>query len=702
MKRTFALVVLLSAGIFMGISCNNEPEGNFSKENWAAYSGDKGVSHYSLLDQINKDNVGQLEQVWEFDNGEASENNRSMIQCNPLVIDGTLYGTTATLKVFALDAATGIKKWLFNPDKDSLMTKGLNRGLAYWEKDGSKKMFYASGEYLFALNPETGELIKSFGKNGIIDLTKGLGRDVDGFRYHMNTPGVIYKDLYIVGGKVSETINPIPGHIRAYDVHTGEMKWIFHTIPHPGEFGYETWSKDAYLKSGGANVWAGFSLDEERGIVFAPTGSPSFDVYGGDRIGSNLFGNSIIALDAATGKRMWHFQTVHHDLWDYDISSPPVLATIKKDGKKIDVIAQTTKMGLLFVLNRETGEPIYPIEEVAVPKSDLEGEETWPTQPKPTVYPPFSKQILTKEDLAIRSEEAKAEAQRVWDKYVYKGMYTPPTVSGTITFPGYHGGGEWGGPGIDPNTGVLYVNSNNMPWYPTVSPAVAESPGKNLYSNYCQSCHGIELEGSDVFGGVPALKNVKKSLSKPQIHKIINQGRGVMPAFKDLTKIEIDKIIDFVTNTEKASSLVKSDWPYPYTYGGLRRLNLNDGLPLTRPPWGQLTAIDLNKAEIKWQIPLGNIDSLNIPGHPVTGTQNYGGPVVTKGGLIFIAATSDSKIRAFDKETGKKLWEAKLPTSGSATPAIYSVKGKQYVVIACGGGREGAKSGDSYVAFALP
>ena len=700
-SKTISTVIFVAL-LLISNSCQNSSSPNYAKENWPTYHGDKGATHYSLLDQVDKKNVHRLQKVWEFDNGEASANNRSMIQCNPLIIDGVLYGTTASLKVFALDAATGEKKWLFNPDKDSVMAKGINRGLAYWEKKGDKKLFYGSGEHLFALNPETGELISSFGKNGIIDLTKGLGKDVDGFRYHMNTPGVIFKDLYIVGGKVSETIKPIPGHIRAFDVYTGEIKWIFHTIPHPGEYGYDTWSEDSYLKNGGANVWTGFSMDEEREIVFAPTGSPSFDFWGGDRIGSNLFANTIIALDANTGERIWHYQTVHHDLWDYDLSAPPVMATIEKDGKQIDVIAQTTKMGLLYVLDRETGEPIYPVEEVEVPQSDLEGEKASPTQPIPTVYPPFSRQRLTEEDLAVRSVEAHKEAKELWDKLKYDGMYTPPTVEGSLTFPGYHGGGEWGGPGIDPETGVLFINANNLAWSPKIDPFVAETPGKNLYNMYCTACHGSNLEGSDVFGGVPGLQNIKVTMSKTELYAIITQGKGVMPAFKELQKDEIDQLTAFLREEEKDTISEMGEWPYPYTLGGHGRLKLKDGLPMIKPPWGQLTAIDLNKAEIKWQIPLGNMDSLNIPGHPVTGTQNYGGPVITKSGLLFIAATADSKIRAFDTETGEKLWEADLPTSGGATPATYSVNGKQYIVIACGGGREGAKSGDSYVAFALP
>lgn len=699
-KRThYAMLFVVPMLIFT--SCKKGTTENYAKENWPTYNGDKAATHYSLLDQVNKENVHQLQQVWEFDNGEASANDRSMIQCNPLIIDGVLYGTTASMKVFALNAATGKRLWIFEPTRD-IPARGLNRGLAFWEKDGEKKLFYGSGNHLFALNPETGELIPSFGRDGIIDLTKGLGKEVDGFRYHMNSPGVIFKDLYIVGGKVSETIKPIPGHIRAFDVHTGEIKWIFHTIPHPGEYGYDTWSEDSYLENGGANVWTGFSMDEEREIVFAPTGSPSFDFWGGDRIGSNLFGNTIIALDANTGERIWHYQAVHHDLWDYDLPAPPVMATIEKDGKKIDVIAQTSKMGLLYVLDRETGEPIYPIEEVEVPESGLEGEQSWPTQPIPTVYPPFSRQKLTEEDLAVRSEDAHKEAKELWNTLKYEGMYTPPTVEGTLTFPGYHGGGEWGGPGIDPETGVLFVNANNLAWSPKIAPFVAETPGKNLYNMYCSACHGGDLKGSDVFGGVPGLQNVKETMSKDELFTMITQGKGVMPAFKELKKEEVDKLMAFLRQEEKDTISEMGEWPYPYTLGGHGRLKLKDGLPMIKPPWGQLTAIDLNKAEIKWQIPLGNIDSLNIPGHPITGTQNYGGPVITKSGLLFIAATADSKIRAFDTETGEKLWEADLPTSGGATPATYSVNGKQYIVIACGGGREGAKSGDSYVAFALP
>jgi quinoprotein glucose dehydrogenase len=359
-------------------------------------------------------------------------------------------------------------------------------------------------------------------------------------------------------------------------------------------------------------------------------------------------------------------------------------------------------MGLLFVLNRETGEPIYPIEELPFPQSQIEGEVSWPTQPIPTVYPPFSRITMTEEDLAIRSEEAQLASRKIWDERLHGQMYIPPSLKGTINFPGYYGGGEWGGAAIDPNTGILFVNANNFPWESKLSPYKPGSPGSNLYKIYCQTCHGSDLEGSSIFGNVPALVHVKDSMSRAEMYKMIKEGKGVMPSFQKIAEKEINQILDFLIQEEKDMIAGESEWPYPYTYDGHKRFDLEDGFPMIKPPWGQLTAIDLNSAEIKWQIPLGNYDTLNIPGHPITGTQNYGGPIVTAGGLLFIAATADRKIRAFDKDTGDQLWEADLPTSGVATPATYAVDGRQYLVIACGGGREGAKSDDKYIAFALP
>ncbi len=694
------LTIILFTSLFL-FSCKQK-ESRFSRENWASYLGDKSVSHYSELYQITKKNVSKLRQVWVYDGGNTDETDRTQIQCNPLIIDGVLYGTTATLKLFALDAATGKQRWLFDPNKDSVIAKAVNRGIAVWQGENEQRLFFALGAYLFAIDLYTGALIPSFGEGGKINLKKGLDRDVDDLNFSANTPGIIYKDLYIIGGTVSENIGPVPGHIRAFDVRTGEMKWIFHTIPHPGEYGYETWPEDAYLKSGGANVWSGFSLDVERGIVYAPTGSPSFDFYGGDRIGSNLFANSIIALDANTGKRIWHYQTVHHDLFDYDLPAPPNLVTIEKDGEKIDAIAQISKIGFLYVLNRVTGEPIYPIVETKVPVSDLEGEESWPTQPFPTVYPPFSRTILTEEDLAIRSEEASAFAKALWQNSLKGELFIPPAEQSNLLFPGMHGGGEWGGAAVDPTTNVLYVNSNEGTYQLKVSKYTASTPGEEIYRTVCQSCHGVNRQGGTMFGNVPSLIHVKDSLTKSEMINIITKGKGIMPAFTSLQTSEIESVVNFLRGLETdTAKRKKSNWPYPYTYDGYKIDVAPDKLPFIRPPWGQLTAIDLNSAEIKWQIPLGDIDSLNIPGHPVTGTLNYGGPVVTAGGVVFIAATADSKIRAFDKDTGELLWESQLPHAGFATPATYSVDGKQYLVIACGGGKGGLKSGDSYVAFAL-
>lgn len=694
----------LSIGYFFLIflvSCQQDKGAQYSGKNWPSYLGDKSVSHYSRLDQISKENVHLLKQAWVYNGGHDSPKNRSQIQCNPLVIDGVLYGTSAALKLFALDAGTGRERWVFDPNKDSTLASGVNRGLVYWQNENEKRLFYASASHLFAINPDSGQLIKSFGDDGKINLKKQLGREVDDLYFSSNTPGIIYNDLYILGGRLSEGSGHIPGHIRAYDVVTGEMKWIFHTIPYPGEEGYDTWPENAYLKSGGANSWAGFSLDEKRGIVYAPTGSASFDFYGGDRLGSNLFANCIIALDAQTGKKLWHYQTVHHDIWDRDLPAPPNLVTIEKDGQEIDALVQLTKSGYLFVLDRVTGEPLYPIEEIEVPPSALKGEEAWPTQPVPTIYPPFSRVNVSEEDLAIRSEEARAFAKALWDKSIKGAQFLPPSEQGTIIFPGLDGAGEWGGAGLDPGSNTLYVNSNEVSWELKMLPTIESSPGAGVYQNNCQNCHGAKLQGSDMFGNVPPLTGIKDRLSREQITETILSGKGVMPSFKMLGEEKLKQVVDFLTGVEENTSSTQNDWPYPYRFAGYHKLLAHDRLSIFKPPWGQLTAIDLNHAKIKWQIPLGNIDTLDIPGHPVTGTENYGGPVVTAGGLVFIAATADSKIRAFDKDTGQQLWEAPLPAAGFATPATYSVDGIQYVVIACGGGKLGTKSGDSYVAFAL-
>ncbi|MEO0898385.1 MAG: c-type cytochrome [Bacteroidota bacterium] len=673
-------------------------------ENWAFYLGAPSSTQFKDFTQINSQNVSKLTKVWEYHAGDKHPDNRSQIQCNPLIIDGVLYGTSPKLKLFALDAKTGQERWKFDPSiwNDELQNLGVNRGMTYWEKGNDKRILYTVGSDLYAIDIDQGKPVSSFGVNGKVNLKEGLGRDMDKTYYGNNTPGIIYKDVLIIGGRVSEGADHAPGHIRAFDVRNGKLKWMFHTIPHPGEFGYDSWPDSAYLKSGGANVWAGFSMDEEEGIVYAPTGSASFDFYGGDRKGENLFANSIIAIKAETGERLWHFQCRHHDLWDRDLPAPPNLIEIQKDGKTIKALAQITKSGRLFVLDRLTGDPIYPIEEVKAPPTNLDGEEAWPTQPHPTVFPPFSRTSLSEKDLAIRSEEAAAFAKDIW-KSKDHGEFIPPSEKGKILFPGMDGGGEWGGAAYDPQQSILYVNSNEMSWNFKMKRYRPSSLGQSIYQGNCQSCHAEDFKGNQLFGNVPSLVGVEERRSKEEMASLLKMGKGVMPAFSKLSEQEIESVIAFVSGEaeQEGPFINEGVWPYPYFFEGYQKLKAKDGLPIIRPPWGQLTAIDMNKAEILWQVPLGNIDSLNIPGHPNTGIENYGGPVVTSGNLLFIAATADEKFRVFDKRTGKMLKEFSLPAAGYATPATYMIDGKQFVVIACGGGKLGTQSGDSYIAFSL-
>ncbi len=683
------------------ISCTEDPTPD---SDWDTYLGDASSSQYSNLHQINNENISLLGQAWSYSSGDVDTSNRSQIQCNPLVIDGILYGTSARLKLFSLDAATGEELWVFDPFEGAfgLFGAGVNRGLVYYAKDDDKRIFYSAGSFLYAVNATDGKLIETFGDGGKIDLHKGLGRNVEDMFIVSNTPGIIYKDLLIMGSRVSESTGAAPGHIRAFDVNTGLQRWIFHTIPHPGEFGYDTWPEDAYERIGGANVWAGFSLDQERGIVYCPTGSAAYDFYGGDRHGANLFANCILALDAATGERIWHYQTIHHDIWDKDLPAPPNLVTVKKDGALIDAVAQITKNGFLFVLDRETGEPLYPVEEVEVPDSDLVGEAAWPTQPVPTHYPFFSRIHLAEDDLAQRSEEAATFARHIWDSSRKGSPFIPPSEQGTLIFPGFDGGGEWGGAAYDPETGHLIINSNEMVWRSTMDPFEPASPGKMMYRSLCQSCHGENLEGNLAYGNVPSLIDLDKRLSLAETEKMILKGKGIMPAFTFLNSVRIKSIYDFINGIEEAApATMTADWPYPYTMRGYEKLYAPDGYPMITPPWGQLTAIDLHKAQIVWQVPLGEHEALSDSGMDITGTENYGGPVVTAGNVLFIAATLDEKIRAFDKRNGQLLWQSELPASGYATPATYIANGEQYVVIACGGGKLGTKSGDQYVAFKL-
>jgi quinoprotein glucose dehydrogenase len=586
----------------------------------------------------------------------------------------------------------------------------------YWEDGEDRRVFFVAGMSLFAVDAVTGKLKQSFGDNGIVNLRADLDRDVAGLYVTARTPGIIYKDLLILGSSLGEGPSPAaPGHVRAYDVRSGQRAWIFHTIPHPGEYGYDTWPQDAWQRVGGANSWSGLSLDEKRGIVYVPTGSPTFDFWGGDRIGQNLFGNCLIALNAESGERIWHFQTIHHDLWDRDLPMPPNLITITKDGKQIDAVAQVTKSGHIFVFDREDGEPVFDIEEKAVPASDLPGEVTWPTQPFPVRPPPISRQFLYADSLNDLFPESAQQFRQKFAEVRSDGQFVPPSRKGTVIFPGFDGGGEWGGAAFDPETGILYVNANEMPWIMTMvdtrppDPKTLADAGQYIYSAACASCHGPKLAG-DTAAEYPALLDLQGRISHKETLDLIDNGKGKMPSFGFLSQPEKEALLAFLYNLgdEQLSgsvsdvSISAEMLQQPFGHTGYNRFVDENGFQAVKPPWGTINAIDMNRGEILWQLPLGEYESLQERGIPRTGTENYGGPVVTAGGLIFIGATKDEKFRALNKRNGALLWETRLPAGGYATPCTYELKGKQYVVIACGGGKMGTKSGDSYIAFALP
>ena len=695
-----------------------------SNQQWEVNGGSKNNVKYSPLLQIDTSNVKNLQVAWVYKSEKGDSTNFGPMECNPIIIRDTLYGVSPKLKLFAINASTGMEIWKFNP-ADSIENStwhrksvNMNRGVTYWQKGSDKRIIYTVGPIVLSVNAKTGKLIKSFGNNGGINLVKGLGRDSEKLFVAPTSPVMTYKDLFFVSGLVGEET---PGHIRGFDVLTGEQKWIFHTIPYPNEKGYETWEdKEAYKHMGSTNSWAGFSLDEERGILYAPIGNPTNDFYGGNRKGDGLFGNSLVALNAENGELIWHFQVVHHDVWDMDIPAPPSLVTIKSKGKMVDAIVQTTKMGIIYVLDRETGEPLFPIEERPVStKGKVLGEELSPTQPFPLLPKPFVRHNLTRDDLNnVLGDSVNQSLKKRFDALNYEGIYTPPSENGTIVFPGYDGGGEWGGPAVDPETNILYVNASEMAWVLKLVKRKAKKQkettngqaGKGIYTKYCMGCHGANRMGA---GDYPSIIGVEDKYDVNQFNELISTGRRMMPGFPQITGEEKLALASYILNLESEQESTykqksKEDKPEEseikpqYGFNGYKKFLTEDGYPAISPPWGTLSAINLNSGQLVWKIPFGEFDALKEKGIPTTGRENYGGPVVTAGGLIFIAATADSKFRAINKRNGDILFETDLPSSGIATPSVYEVNGIQYVVIACGGSKWGGKSSDQYVAFSLP
>ncbi|WP_439583433.1 outer membrane protein assembly factor BamB family protein [Dyadobacter bucti] len=711
--RNKSIAVILLVFAFIGLVAYQTRDKE--DRSWSIYKADAESTSYSKLDQINTSNVAQLQPAWTFAINDMKAGSRGgSSESNPIIVDGVMYTTSAKHWVYAVDAETGKQIWSFDPF-DGAEGGGVSRGVTYYEDGNDKRILVTGGDQLFGLDAATGKPIPTFGDNGKVSMNVGLRDDPATISVIPTSPGIVYKDLLIMGAEVSELYGAQPGYIRAYHCKTGKLEWTFHTIPLPGEPGYETWPKDAYKYAGGVNDWAGMSLDIKRGIVFLALGSPSYDFYGADRKGQNLYGNSVVALNASNGKYIWHFQTVHHDLWDYDLPAPPNLVTVKRDGKDIDAVAQVTKHGFVFVFNRETGEPLFPIEERKVPVSNLPGEESWPTQPFPLKPKPFARQIMTEEDLTHYSAAGHDSILKKFRSMRYEGLFTPPDLKGTLMLPGTRGGAEWGGAAYDPSSSVLFVKSNDSPEIESMKKVDVEAEAKNqtvfdqgrtIYNTYCVSCHGKDKNGDEP--NYPSLIGLRNRMTREAALDKIKKGGGKMPAFASVVKGKEKGIIAFLYEREQNSSKVTKQETGQTKAGADKYLNLTayghfrdpNGNPAIKPPWGTLNAINLTTGEYEWQIPLGNNEKLQEKGAPETGQEGSAGPIVTAGGLVFISGTNDKKLRAFDKKTGKLLWSTLLPGVANATACTYMTKGKQYVALSVGGTKENPSG--FVMAFRLP
>ncbi|MDF0544304.1 PQQ-binding-like beta-propeller repeat protein [Sphingobium sp. H39-3-25] len=694
-------LALLGIGLVQGPATS---KGNARNGDWASYHGNAGGDHFSPLTQINPRNVESLEPAWRIDTGPGG------LQTTPLVIDGILYGLTPDQKIFAVDATNGKQLWQRTlPDSNKQPVRGLN----YWTSGKEHRILVGAGAYLHALEPETGQSILSFGDKGRVDLRENLGRPSETVALSLTTPASIWKDLAIVGFRTAESSPAAPGAIRAYDIRTGKLRWIFNVIPRPGQPGYETWPAEAWKTAGGANNWQGMVVDEARGIVFAPTGSAVDDFYGGGRKGNNLYANSLVALDAATGRVLWHYQMVHHDILDRDPPSPPVLLTVKRNGKSVDAVAQATKHGVLFLFDRVTGKPLFPIDEMAVPASTVPGEQSSPTQPMPRLPAPYSRQRLTADMLTKRTPAAHSEAAKAFSEFVSDGPFSPMRLDKrTIVFPGFDGGAEWGGQAIARGRGILYINANDVAWTGALAHA-SQSGGAAIYQQNCAACHGIDRKGSPP--EFPSLEGILARQLEGEVLGTILRGKGRMPAFSNLSQ-STPALMEYLRNgdqtqpaqrssdVERASKGSGNGSGQRYIFTGYRKFVDADGYPAVAPPWGTLSAIDMNSGRYLWRVPFGEYPALKAAGMAPTGSENYGGPVVTASGLLFIGATIfDHQLRAFDAASGKVLWQTTLPQSGVAMPITYMAKGRQYVVIATSNARDQkSPAGSGYSAFALP
>lgn len=721
---------------------------------WSDYGSGPDNSKFLNLKQITKENVKQLTVVWSYRTQDHTAH-----FFNPIIVDNVMYVLARGSSLVALNATTGQEIWVHEN------LRGISsRGVNFWQSKDHKdrRLIFQINHYIEEIDARTGKSILSFGEKGLVDLRVGLGRDPETvIRIKTDTPGRVFENLVIAGSSTGEGYMSAPGDLRAYDVLTGKMVWIFHTVPHPGEFGYDTWPKDAWRYAGGTNTWGEISVDEKRGIAYFPTGSSTYDMYGADRVGKDLFANCLIALDARTGKLLWHFQFVHHDLWDYDSTSAPQLITIRHNGKNVDAVAQAGKLGYLYVFDRVTGKPIWPIEERPVPKSDVRGEQSWPTQPFPTAPPPFARQSLTAEDINpyLRPEEKAGWAKKIAGDN-NAGLFTPPSqTKETVAMPGARGGSNWGGTAANPEKGLMYLLTQD---WPSFVPVIAErrlpssngkygesATGKTLYTGNCQVCHGVTRQGA---GEAPSLVDIDARFNLDEFEQVVSTGKGDMPAFGFINTANEEAIYAYLLNPEGRTRPTRETEPAPklggpvvasggapgglvvakssVNYGGgfagppypegvdaPARLYTDYGLEypfVVRPPWSSLVAYDLNAGTIQWKIPIGEDPDLAAKGIRNTGVPEGGerrGLVVTSTGLIFVN-TRDSTIRAYDADNGKELWSAKLPTGTEGLPSLYEVYGREYLVVPAAAPEIGGRgtpivstkgmTDRAYVVYALP